>query len=64
MSMKMLLGIGDQDHISDEEIMAKIEEAKKKNECHIEIEDEEGNIIKIDIPELKFDKELMNTKYD
>ena len=63
MSIKKLLGI-EHDHISDEEIMEKMREAKKQGLTHIEITDPEGNIIKIDIPEMKLDRGMMGTKYD
>ncbi|MBD3355354.1 hypothetical protein GF361_05200 [Candidatus Woesearchaeota archaeon] len=63
MSIKKLLGI-DHDHISDEEIVEKIREAKKQDKDHIEITDPEGNTIKIDIPDMDLDPELMYTKYD
>jgi hypothetical protein len=63
MSIKKLLGI-EFDHISDEEILEKIEEAKKSKQTHIEIIDPEGSIIRIDIPSLKLDRGLMGTKFD
>ena len=50
MSIKKLLGIEDYEHISDEEVIEKINEAKSRGETHIEIQDPEGTVIKIDIP--------------
>ena len=54
MSIKKLLGI-EFDHISDEEILEKMKEAREKGEKHIEIEDPEGNVIKIDVPGFDID---------
>ncbi|MBW2996652.1 hypothetical protein KY332_05135 [Candidatus Woesearchaeota archaeon] len=59
MSIKTLLGI-EHDHITDEEILEKIEEAQEKKQTHIEITDEEGNVIKIELPDLKLDRKLMD----
>jgi len=50
MSIKKLLGIEEYEHISDEEVLEKINEAKSKGETHIEITDPEGTTIKIEIP--------------
>ena len=54
MSVKKLLGI-EFDHISDEEILEKMKEAKEKGDKHIEIEDPEGTIIKVDVPDFGSD---------
>ncbi|MBR9692253.1 hypothetical protein GOV06_05720 [Candidatus Woesearchaeota archaeon] len=62
MSIKKLLGI-EFDHITDDEIMEKIAEAKKNKQTHIEITDPEGTIIKIDIPDIPLDKKLMGDRY-
>ena len=50
MSIKKLLGIEEYEHISDEEVIEKMNEAKSKGQTHIEIIDPEGTLIKIDIP--------------
>lgn len=50
MSIKKLLGIDEFEHISDEEVIEKMNEAKSKGQTHIEITDPEGTTIKIDIP--------------
>ena len=50
MSIKKLLGIEEYEHISDEEVIEKMNEAKSKGQTHIEIVDQEGTLIKIDIP--------------
>ena len=57
MSLKHLLGLGA--GFSDEEIMAKISEAMKKHVNFIEIKDSEGGLVKIHIPTIVFDEQLM-----
>ncbi|MBD3249570.1 hypothetical protein GF336_06005 [Candidatus Woesearchaeota archaeon] len=49
MSIKKLMGLDEYDHISDEDITRLIQEAIENDKNHIEIEDHEGNTIKIDI---------------
>ena len=50
MSIKKLLGIDEYEHITDGEVIAKMDEARGKGQTHIEIVDPEGTKIKIDIP--------------
>ena len=50
MSIKKILGIEEYEHLSDEEVLEKMEEAKSKGQTHIEVTDPEGTTIKIDIP--------------
>jgi hypothetical protein len=59
MSIKNLLGI-EHDNITDEEILEKIEEAQENKQTHIEIPDAEGNVVKIELPNLKLDRKLMD----
>jgi len=50
MSIKKLLGLDEFEHISDEEILEKMQEAKANGQTHIELKDPEGTTVKIDIP--------------
>jgi hypothetical protein len=59
MSLKSLIGLNNST-ITDEEISKKIEEAMKRNIENIEIFDQEGHTIRIHVPSLSFDKDLMN----
>ena len=59
MSLKALLGISS-GSMSDCEIYAMIGEAIRKNLEDIEITDPEGNVVRIHIPSLHFDPQLMN----
>jgi len=50
MSIKKILGIEEYEHLSDEEVLEKMDEARNNGQTHIEVTDPEGTTIKIDIP--------------
>lgn len=58
MSLKKLLGLGFS-NVSDEEIMGKIAEATKMHVEFIEITDTNGDKVRIHIPSIPFDEQLM-----
>ena len=57
MSLKNLLGLNDVD-ISNEEIMAKVAEAMRRNLSEIEFIKLDGSSVKIELPSPRFDPSM------
>ena len=60
MTLKKLLGLN-QSRITEWEICAKIAEAQKLGLEEVDFTDEFGNIVKIHIPSMHFDPDLMTS---